>query len=239
MFKAYERLREHEPNSIAAQLGMAQAEWMLHHFEKAAEIFQRLAQTRQMPAKAWLDYARLEMERQVQQGQPDWAEFQVVLGAAEKANPDAVEVPLLKAQWQMLHGDLDEARQMLTEAQAEKIWKDSAELWTARISLELRDKKRIACHGAETSPAKRNSNWANVWCCCVWPRRDLLAEENGKGSRAGDQSSGRRPRRFQERNGPGPVVERSGGHSVEPAEHDRRPAVCGSGWRSCRAVAAT
>jgi hypothetical protein len=48
MLQSYRRLSENEPNSLAAQLGMAQAEWMLHHFDKAAAIFQRLAQTRQM-----------------------------------------------------------------------------------------------------------------------------------------------------------------------------------------------
>jgi tetratricopeptide (TPR) repeat protein len=141
MFKAYERLGDNDPNSLAAQLGMAQAEWMLHHFDKAAEIFRRLAEAQKLPSKAWLDFARLEMQRQIQLGQPDWANFQIVLSNAEKLNPDAVEVPLAKAQWQMLQGNLDEARRLLTAAQAKKIWKTSGELWTARISLELHDKK--------------------------------------------------------------------------------------------------
>jgi tetratricopeptide (TPR) repeat protein len=141
MFKAFQRLRDHEPNSLAAQMGMAQAEWMLRHYDKAAEIFQHLAQSRQLPARSWLDFARLEMERQIQQKQPDWTDFQNILHNAEKLNPDAVEVPLTKAQWQMLQGKLDEARRILIAAQREKNWKDSGELWTARISLELRDKK--------------------------------------------------------------------------------------------------
>jgi tetratricopeptide (TPR) repeat protein len=179
MLNAYQRLRENEPNSLTAQLGMAQAEWMLHHHDKATEIFQRLAQRQQLPAKAWLDYARLELERQVQRGQLNGAEFQSVLSHAEKANPDAVEIPLLKTQWQMLQGNLDEARQVLTEAQAEKVWKDNAELWTARISLELRDKEgdRLARARKLLDEAKRRLGNRVVPLRLAEAR--LLAEEKG------------------------------------------------------------
>lgn len=180
MFKAYERLRDTEPSSIAAQLGMAQAEWMLHHFDKAAEIFQRLAETRQLPAKAWLDYARLELERQVQQGQLNPTDFRIVLRNAEKLNPDAVEVPLVKAQWQMLQGNLDEARQILKAAQAETMWKNSGELWTARISLELRDNQgdRLGRARQLLEEAKRQLGDRVVLLRLAEAR--LLAEANAK-----------------------------------------------------------
>ncbi len=182
MFKAFERLHDTEPNSLAAQLGMAQAEWMLHHFDKAVEIFQRLAKAGQLPDKAWLDFARLELERQAQRGQANWADFRIVLGNAEKANPDAVEVPLLKAQWQMFQGDMEEARRLLTEAQGEKVWKNSGELWTARISLELRDKQgnRLAKARNLLSEAKRQLGERVVLLRLAEAR--LLAEENGKGT---------------------------------------------------------
>src|SRR5579875_1663881 len=180
MFKAYERLRDQEPNSLAAQLGMAQAEWMLHHLDKAAEIFGRLAQSRQLPARTWLDYARLEMERQVQQGQPNWAHFQMVLNTAEKLNPDAVEVPLTKAQWLMLQGDLDEARRILVAAQAEKLWKNSSELWAARISLELRDKKGDGLTQARKLLTEAKQQLGDRVVLLRLAEARLLAEEKGK-----------------------------------------------------------
>jgi tetratricopeptide (TPR) repeat protein len=180
MFKAYERLREKDPNSLAAQLGMAQAEWMLHHFEKAAEIFQRLAQAGQLPAKAWLDYARLEMERQLQQGQPNWGHFQIVLNTAAKLNPDAVEAPLTKAQWLMLQGDLDEARRTLLAAQAEKNWKTNGALWTARISLELRDKKGGGLAKAQKLLAEAKQQLDDRVVLLRLAEARLLAEEKGK-----------------------------------------------------------
>jgi len=180
MFKAYERLRDREPNSLAAQLGMAQAEWMLRHLDKAAEIFQRLAQARQLPAKAWLDYARLELERQVQQGQPNWHDFLIVLNTAEKLNPDAVEVPLLKAQWQMLQGKLDEARRVLRMAQAEKTWKNSNELWAARILLELRDQKGDGLGRARKLLAEARQQCGDRVVLLRLAEGRLLAEEKGK-----------------------------------------------------------
>ncbi len=180
MFKAYERLRVQDPNSLAAQLGMAQAEWMLRHLDKAAEIFQRLAQARKLPAKGWLDYARLEMERQIQQGQPNWSDFQVVLQAAEKLNPDAVEVPLTKAQWQMLQGNLEEARRVLTAAQAEKAWKNSAELWTARVTIELRDKKGDGMAKARKLLTEAKQQLGDRVVLLRLAEAQLLAEEKGK-----------------------------------------------------------
>jgi tetratricopeptide (TPR) repeat protein/Tfp pilus assembly protein PilF len=182
MFKAFERLRDNEPNSIAAQLGMAQAEWMLHHFDKAVEIFQHLAESRQLPAKAWLDYARLELERQVQQGQLNPTDFRIVLRNAEKFNPEAVEVPLVKAQWQMLQGNLEEARRELKAAQAEKLWKNNGELWTARISLELRDKEgdRLGRARKLLEEAKRQLSDHVVLLRLAEAR--LSAEANAKGA---------------------------------------------------------
>jgi tetratricopeptide (TPR) repeat protein len=182
MFKAYERLRQNEPNSLAAQLGMAQAEWMLRHFDKAAEIFQRLAQSRKLPAKAWLDYARLELERQVQLGQPNWTDFQIVLKNAERLNPEAVEVPLAKAQWQMLQGELDEARRLLAAAQAERIWNNSSELWTARISLELRDKKDAGFAKARKLLAQAKQQLGDRSVLLRLAEARVLAEEKGQGA---------------------------------------------------------
>ncbi len=182
MFTAYKRLGDQEPNSLAAQLGMAQAEWMLHRFDKATAIFQRLAESGQLPAKAWLDYARLELERQVQQGQPNWTEFQLVLGKAGKANPNAVEVPLIKSQWHMLQGNLDEARRILKAAQAEKTWKNSDELWTARISLELRDKEGDGRSRARKLLAEAKLQLGDRVVLLRLAESRLLAEENPKGA---------------------------------------------------------
>jgi cellulose synthase operon protein C len=188
MFKAYERLRDHDPNFLAAQLGMAQAEWMLRHLDKAAEIFQRLAQAQKLPAKAWLDFARLEMERQIQQGQPDWANYQIVLRNAEKLNPDAVEVPLAKAQWQLLQGNVDEARRLLTAAQEEGIWKNSGELWTARIALELRDKKGDGLAKSRKLLAEAKQQLGDRLVQLRLAEARLLAEEKGQ---AGEEAINR------------------------------------------------
>ncbi|HEY7327907.1 MAG TPA: hypothetical protein VH592_09720 [Gemmataceae bacterium] len=180
MFKAFQRLRDREPDSLAAQMGMAQAEWMLRHYDKAAEIFQHLAQARQLPARSWLDFARLEMDRQLQQKQPDWTDFQNILRTAERLNPDAVEVPLTKAQWEMLQGKLDEARRILIAAQGEKTWAKSGELWTARISMELRDKKGEGIAEARKLLAQAKQQLGDRVVLLRLAEARLLAEEHGK-----------------------------------------------------------
>jgi tetratricopeptide (TPR) repeat protein len=148
MFSAYERLLQTEPNSITAQLGMAQAEGAMGHLDAAAKIFQKLADQRQLPNKVWLDFARLEIQRQALRPNPDWNYVEKLLTNAGEANPQSVDVQLLRAQMWMVRPpepgktpDKTQARKVLEDAQADKTWKDSAELWAARIYLELRNKE--------------------------------------------------------------------------------------------------
>lgn len=142
MLNAYERMLEVEPNSIAAQLGMAQAEWSMGQLEKAVEKYLQLARKGQLPAKLWLDLVRLEIQRQAQEERPNWPYVEELIGKAKKANPNSIDVPLLTAQMLMLwkQPSLKEARAALENAQGQKEWRDNVELWTARVYLELRGK---------------------------------------------------------------------------------------------------
>ncbi len=140
MFKSYERLLQSDPNSTAAGLGMARAEWTMGRLDNAAELFRKLALAGQLPDKVWLDFARLEIQRQTQQENPDWAQVEKVLEVAGKANPDSVDVPLTTAQmWIVREPKSDKARQVLNQARSGR--PREIELWTACIQLELRDKK--------------------------------------------------------------------------------------------------
>src|SRR5262249_13621776 len=148
MLNAYERLLQTEPNSVAAQLGKAQAEGAMGHLDQAAEIFQKLAQANQLPAKVWLDYARLEIQRQARRSDPDWVYVGNLLAKAAKANPKEVDVQLLEAQmWTVRRPDpdkgpdMDRARKVLVDAQKDEGGKASAELWTARVYVELKADK--------------------------------------------------------------------------------------------------
>jgi tetratricopeptide (TPR) repeat protein len=139
MFNAYERLAQSEPNSVVAMLGMAQAEWTNGHLDSAADKFRQLAVTKRMPDKVWLDYARLEIQRQAQQDTPNWSIVEWSLENAKKATPDSIDVPLVTAQMWMVQKNLDQAREVLDKARHAR--PREIELRTARINLELRDKK--------------------------------------------------------------------------------------------------
>jgi Tfp pilus assembly protein PilF len=142
MLNAYERLLEVEPNSIAAQLGVAQAEWSMGRLEKAADKYLLLAKNGQLSPKVWLDFVRLEIQRQAQEQRPRWDYVEELIGKAKEANPTSIDVPLLTAQLYLLskQPSLKEARAVLEDAQTKKEWQDNVELWTARVYLELRGK---------------------------------------------------------------------------------------------------
>jgi len=143
MYKAYERLSQSQTNSVSALLGMAQAEWSMGHLDKAAERYRQLALSGQMPDKVWLDYTRLEIQRQGQQETPDWKVADNLLETAKKANPKSIDVPLLAALLAIAQGPtVEKARDVLKQAQAEQAWQNNLDLWTARIYLELRDNRR-------------------------------------------------------------------------------------------------
>jgi tetratricopeptide (TPR) repeat protein len=179
MYRAYERLHQNDANSLTAQLGMAQAEWRMGHLDKAAETYQRLRADRRMPSKVYLDYTRLEIQRQALQERPDWRLVGQLLNDAAQANPAAVEVPLLRAQLCLVRADVAEARRLLQEAQREKGWRDSVELWTARIALELQDKpKNVKAARALLAEAKKKLGERVVLLRLV--EANILAEEMPK-----------------------------------------------------------
>jgi tetratricopeptide (TPR) repeat protein len=146
MYQAYERLRASEPNSVPALLGMAQAEWKLNHLDKAAALYRQLRASRRMPPRVFIDHARLEIQLQFQQDQPNWPAIEHLLKDAESVNPEAIEVPLMRAQLAMIRGDVQQARKILQETQSEKVWKDNDELWAARVLLELQDRHKDDKH---------------------------------------------------------------------------------------------
>jgi tetratricopeptide (TPR) repeat protein len=188
MFNAYERLLQTEPSSVAAQLGMAQAEGAMGHLDQAADIFQKLAQAKQLPAKVWLDYARLEIERQRLRSNPDWNYVEKLLDAAGEANPKTVDVQLLKAKmWTVRRSDpasgpdMTRARKVLEDAQAEKNGKDNAELWTARVYLELGAKQNKEAQRILTEAKKTLGDRVVLLRLA---EANLLASTNEKGTEA-------------------------------------------------------
>ncbi len=180
MFEAYQRLSDGDPHSAIARIGMARAEWMMGHLDKAAQQFHRLQASGAMPSKLYIDFARLEIERQRQEPRPDWTNLEKLMDVTEKLNPNSAELPLLRAQLYLARdGKTDLADNVLRDAQREKDGDKRVELWIARIQLELLDgNKNVESARALLNKAKKHLGERVVPLRLAEAR--ILAEEKGK-----------------------------------------------------------
>lgn len=186
MFEAYQRLADLDPYSTIAQIGMARAEWMLGHLDKAAKLFHQLHAGGRMPSKLYLDYTRLEIQRQGQEQRPDWVGVEKLMNLTEKLNPQAVETTLLRAQLSLASdadGKTEAANGVLREAQKEKGGDKHIELWIARIQLNLFGKNKNFAAARELLGQAKKSLGERVPQLRVAEAR-ILAEEKGKQAEA-------------------------------------------------------
>lgn len=140
MFNAYKRVAEFDPSSVIAHLGMAEARAAQNKLGDAAKQFDVLAAHRRMPARGWLDYARLELQRQLLSDRPDWPRVEAVLTRATEANPKAVvEVTLLRAEVLLRQDRGPDALKEVTAARDRT--PDEADLWVAVADVCIRLKK--------------------------------------------------------------------------------------------------
>src|SRR5206468_2159399 len=106
-----------------------------------------------VPARGWLDIARLEIEIQLAQETPNWQGAEAALDHAEKVNPDAViDVTLLRADMLGVRGQVKEAEALLAKARDEhprevQLWSALADL--ARLQKHWADAKDILDRGAQ------------------------------------------------------------------------------------------
>ena len=138
MYNAYKRVAEWEPNSAAALLGMGTALWAQGQPKQAMEKYRQVVARGEVPAKAWLDVARLELDVQAQRKQPDWGDAEKYLKAAAEANKTSPEVPLPRAELLLRQGKVEAAEALLKAAKAKQ--PEAVELWTALADLAVRRK---------------------------------------------------------------------------------------------------
>jgi tetratricopeptide (TPR) repeat protein len=121
------------PALATAQQGRAATLWALGHLDEAVQQQQDLVERADAPAAAWAEVARLLLARNLLKGNQDWKDVEEVLDRAEKAQPDSVEVPLLRARVLVVRQDFDRARAVLE--QARKKFPTKVEPWTALAAL--------------------------------------------------------------------------------------------------------
>ncbi|MFQ3593400.1 MAG: tetratricopeptide repeat protein, partial [Gemmataceae bacterium] len=96
-----------------------------------------LLRSSEIPARALIDMARLELQRQMNAPTPQWNNCQELLRLAEEANPRAVvEIPLLRAEMLLRQGKADLAKRELLSARDR--CPDEVDLWGALIDCAVR-----------------------------------------------------------------------------------------------------
>lgn len=133
------RVLARNPESLPARLGMAKAQAALGAGDEALEQYRQLMKLPGAPPTGWIEVARLSIGRNLQTRKGDWREVEQALSLAEKTKPDAVEIPLLRAESLAAQGQLDRAREILVQARDRR--PAQVEFWTALAALADRQGK--------------------------------------------------------------------------------------------------
>jgi tetratricopeptide (TPR) repeat protein len=149
--KAYTRVLDYEPECVAARLGAAAAQGALGRTGDALAQYKQLAGLPGAPPGARFELARLLILHNLQTGEKDWQKAEKALRDAEQAQPDALEVVLLRVELLAAQNQLDAAVDLLTEMRQREPKK--VEFRTMLAALLLRrdeaDKARALLDEAE------------------------------------------------------------------------------------------
>ncbi len=140
MYDAYKRVNDWDRTNVTAYLGMATAQWMMGRLDEAYENYATALKAERVPAQGWLDFARLEMQRQRLRPKPDWRVAQDAINQAEKSGKQSIEPILVRAQLYFVANEPDKAEALLTRAVSDR--PQEVELWAALIELADRGKDR-------------------------------------------------------------------------------------------------
>jgi tetratricopeptide (TPR) repeat protein len=194
MYNAFERVSMRDPRSVAALLGMAAARWAQGNLDAARTQYDILRKHGGVPARAWIDIARLEIQRQVQRDRPDWTDVERALKHAEKYHAKGnLEVALLRAEVLVRKGLPAEARRLL-EVERDRNPRES-ELWVALADLALRQKQSVQ---ARTTLDEARKKLGDTVALRLAEARYLAAEQGKKANAAIAELAGNRARLKEE-----------------------------------------
>ncbi len=138
-----------DPDRAEAHLGLGEALRVLGRVDEALEHFRRAAEGAQDPGKGWLEVARLEIMRQLQQddARRNWTKAYEAIDRAAAgiapSSPEGADPTLLRGEVLAAQGRWDDAEKLLTDAR--DAHPDRVEFWTALANFAGRrdpDQKR-------------------------------------------------------------------------------------------------
>jgi tetratricopeptide (TPR) repeat protein len=113
---ACQRVLAQDPDCAAARIGAASAQGALGRTADALAEYRQLTAHPAAPPAARLELARLLILHNLQTGDKDWQKVDKALREAAEANPDSVEVVLLRVEALAAQGQSDGALELLDEA---------------------------------------------------------------------------------------------------------------------------
>jgi tetratricopeptide (TPR) repeat protein len=164
----YQRLLQRDPNSAAARQLLAASLFANGRHDEALEQYRQLAALPDAPPNAWAQVARLLLLRGAERGQADWREVESALERAEKAEPGAVEVTMLRCELLYAQRKEDKARKLLEERRGRE---PKRVAWYAALAeLDQRQKQPEEARRRLTEAEKECGDsvelrlaWARFW----------------------------------------------------------------------------
>ena len=146
MLDAYNRVLKDDPNSPAALLGVAVAQWKLGQIDNSLDNYKALMKQQVTPPNGWLDIARIEVQKQLHADRAGrrWEEATAAVERAEAGLPQLAapdrparrfDVNLLRAEILAAQDRAEEAERLLTEARDMQPREQRAQYWVALVEL--------------------------------------------------------------------------------------------------------
>src|SRR5262249_39842094 len=102
---------------MTAYQGRVTALWAEGRMDEAISQYEKLMASPGAPAAGWTEIAKMMLEHDQATGQLNWRVLQNAVDRARMAQPDALDVALLRARLLSLQQQWDEARSVLEDAQ--------------------------------------------------------------------------------------------------------------------------
>jgi len=135
---AYRRAINADPTFALAKAYLAQSLLNTGMVESAWTEFQRMKKLGKTPAGAAIPLARMLILRNLRlnSAQRDWSQAEILLDELAKAEPDSVQIPLLRSEILVAQNRVPDAEELLRKARDKTPQK--VELWTQLVSLAQR-----------------------------------------------------------------------------------------------------
>ena len=139
--RSYQRVLASDPFNGPARQGLTDALLASGRVDEAVQEYYNLIQMKKVPPSGLITFASLLIRQNLQQSsdEQNWNQVDKIIDQAEKANPDADQIPLLRTEVLNAQNRTAEAEIVLQKAHDKK--PKQVEFWNAMVTLAALQKK--------------------------------------------------------------------------------------------------